>query len=179
MKTGKLVLYAVCVAALAFLVDLFTNLIQSSGFITPDSSLTFVTFIVWAAYFLFGATPKGAVSGFLGIFAGVVAGIAIFVLVGIYAGAGMNVSLLAIPLAVFTLVIFMLLLEKVPYFNNVAAVFLGTGTFFGLMGTPAIASAGYGMVLIGELLYAAIGLIAGWLTVQIRLAVDKPVKKEA
>ena len=179
MKTEKLVLYAVCVAALAFLVDLITNIIQSTGFITPDSSLTFVTFIVWAAYFLFGASPKGAVSGFLGIFAGVLAAIAIYVLVGIFAGVGMNVGLLAIPLAVFTLVIFMLLLEKAPYFNNVAAVFLGTGVFFGLMGTPAIAEAGYGMVLVGEMVYAAIGLFAGWLTIQIRQAVDKPVKKVA
>jgi len=91
----------------------------------------------------------------------------------------MNVGLLAIPLAVFTLVIFMLLLEKAPYFNNVAAVFLGTGVFFGLMGTPAIAEAGYGMVLVGEMVYAAIGLIAGWLTIQIRVAIDKPAKEVA
>lgn len=179
MKTEKLVLYAVCVAALAFIVDLIANVIQSAGFVTPDASLTFVTFIVWAAYFLFGASPKGAVSGFLGIFAGVLAAIAIYVLVGIFAGAGMNVGLLAIPLAVFTLVTFMLLLEKAPYFNNVAAVFLGTGVFFGLMGTPAISEAGYGMVMVGEMVYAAIGLIAGWLTIQIRVAIDKPVKKEA
>lgn len=179
MKTEKLVLYAVCVAVLAFLVDLLTNVIQSTGFITPDASLTFVTFIVWAAFFLFGASIKGAVSGFLGIFAGVVAAIAIYVMVGKYAGAGMNVGLLAIPLAVFTLVIFMLLLEKAPYFNNIAAVFLGTGVFFGLMGTPAIAEAGYGMVLVGEMVYAAFGLIAGWLTIQIRQAIEKPAKAEA
>jgi hypothetical protein len=179
MKTEKLVLYALCVAVLAFFVDLITNVIQSTGFVTADASLTFVTFIVWASYFLFGATPKGAVSGFLGIFAGAIAAILIFVLVGVYAGTGMNVGLLAIPLAVFTLVIFMLCLEKAPYFNNVAAVFLGTGIYFGLMGTPAIAEAGYGIVMVGELVYAAIGLTAGWLTILIRTAVDKPDKKTA
>lgn len=179
MKTEKLVIYAVLVAALAFIVDLFTNVIQSTGFVTPDASLTFVTFIVWAAYFLFGASPKGAVSGFLGIFAGILAAIAMFVLVGKFAGAGMDVGLLAIPLAVFILVIFMLLLEKAPYFNNVAAVFLGTGVYFGLMGTPAIAATGYWTVMAGELVYAAIGLVAGWLTILIRVAVDKPAKESA
>jgi hypothetical protein len=73
----------------------------------------------------------------------------------------------------------MLLLEKAPYFNNVAAVFLGTGVYFGLMGTPAIAATGYWVVMAGELVYAAIGLAAGWLTILIRVAVDKPAKEAA
>lgn len=85
--------------------------------------------------------------------------------------------MIAIPLAVFILVIFMLLCEKVPYFNNIAAIFLGTGMFFGLMGTPAIGSIGYATVAFGELLYAAIGFAAGWLTIAIRNAIENSESK--
>jgi len=168
-----MILYALAIAVLAGLVDLVTNLIQASGFVTASASLTFVTFIVWASYFLLGANPKSAVSGFLGIFAGILAAIGMFVLTGVFAGAGMAVGLIAIPLAVFVLVIFMILLEKAPYFNNVAAVFLGTGIFFGLMGTSEIGATGFATVAFGQLVYALIGLIAGWLTVQIRVAIEK------
>ncbi len=173
MKTGKLVVYAVIVAALAGIVTLITDVMQAAGIITTDASLTFITFICWATYFVFGANLKGAWSAFLGFIVGIVAAILMFVLAGQFAGMGMNVGLVAIPLAVFILVIFMLLAEKLPYFNNVAAIFLGTGMFFGLMGTPAIGATGYGTVFLGELIYAAIGFAAGWLTVWIRGAVER------
>lgn len=173
MKFGKLFFYAVCVSVLAGFVDLFTNLLQGAGIIANDASLTFITFICWASYFLFGANLKGAWSAFLGFIVGIVAAILMFVFVGVFAGAGLNVSIIAIPFAVFILVIFMLLCEKAPYFNNVAAIFLGTGMFFGLMGTPAIGAKGYLTVAFGELLYAAIGFAAGWLTIAIRVAIEK------
>ncbi len=172
MKFDKLFFYAVCVSALAGLVDLFTNLLQGAGIITTDASLTFITFICWASYFLFGANLKGAWNAFLGFIVGIIAAILMFVFVGIFAGAGLNVSIIAIPLAVFILVIFMLLCEKVPYFNNIAAIFLGTGMFFGLMGTPAVGVKGYITVAFGELLYAAIGFAAGWITIAIRIAIE-------
>jgi hypothetical protein len=177
MKFGKLFIYAVCVSLLAAVVDLVTNLLQGSGIIATDASLTFISFICWATYFLFGANLKGAWSAFLGIIVGIIAAILMFVLVNVFAAAGLNVSLIAIPLAVFILVIFMLLCEKLPYFNNIAAIFLGTGMFFGLMGTPAVAAKGYATVAFGELLYAAIGFAAGWITIQIRVAIENSAKK--
>lgn len=177
MKFGKLFFYAICVSILAGVVDLVTNLMQGSGIIATGASLTFITFICWAAYFLFGANLKGAWSAFLGLIVGIIAAKLMFVLVGVFADAGLNVSLIAIPLAVFILVVFMLLCEKVPYFNNVAAIFLGTGMFFGLMGIPTIASQGFTTVAFGELLYAAIGFAAGWLTIAIRVAIEKNESK--
>lgn len=177
MKFGKLFFYAVCIAAVAFVVDLFTNVLQSAGFIATDASLTFITFICWAAYFVIGANVNSAIKGLFGFLAGIIAAVCMFELVGVFAGAGMSVGMLAIPLAVFILVIGMLLLEKVPMFNMIAAVFMGTGMFFGLMGTPAIAAKGYFMVGLGELVYAAIGFAAGWLTVYIRVAIEKSANK--
>ncbi len=173
MKMGKMLLYAVAIALLAAVVTLITDVLQGAGIITTAGSLTFITFISWASYFVFGANLKGAWSAFLGIIVGIVAAILMFVLVTQFAGQGMNVGIVAIPLAVFILVIFMLLCEKVPYFNNVAAIFLGTGMFFGLMGTPEIGAKGYTLVFLGELLYVAIGFAAGWLTVAIRVAFEK------
>jgi hypothetical protein len=177
MKFGKLFIYAVLVSVLAGIVDLITNLLQGSGIITTEASLTFISFICWASYFVFGANIKGAWSAFLGFIVGIIAAILMFVLTNVFAASGLNVSLVAIPLAVFILVIFMLLCEKLPYFNNIAAIFLGTGMFFGLMGIPAVAAKGYMTVAFGELLYAAIGFAAGWITIQIRVAVENSAKE--
>ena len=173
MKLKNLIPYAICVALLAAIVDLVTNLIQGTGFVTSSASLTFITFIAWASYFVVGANPKDAGRCFLGYLAGIISAILMFLLVTVFSGNGMNAALLAIPLAVFIVAIFMCLLEKVPGFNLVAAVFMGTGMYFGLMGIPDVAAQGYIMVGIGMLVYALIGLLAGWLTVQIRVAFEK------
>lgn len=173
VKFKNLLLYAVCVGLMAGFVVLITNLLQSLGIVTNDGSLTFITFACWASYFLFGANIKGAVSAFLGFIVGIIGSIIIFTLAGIFAGYGMNASLIAIPIAVSTVVLFMVLCEKVPYFNNVAAIFLGTSLFFALMGTPAIGSEGYGIAAFGLLLYATIGFASGWITVLIRVVLEK------
>lgn len=176
MKIGKLILYSVAVAVLAGVVVLITDLLQMAGFVAGSASMTFITFICWASYFLVGATPKAAGKAFLGFFAGIVAAILMFLLVTAFAG-GMDVLLLAIPLAVVVVVPFMCLLEKAGPFNNVAAVFAGTGMFFALMGVPDIAATGYIMVGIGQLVYALIGLAAGWATILIRVAIEKSASK--
>jgi hypothetical protein len=179
MKTGKLILYAVIVAVLAGVVVLVTDLIQMTGFVTGKASLTFITFICWASYFLVGGTPKAAGKAFLGFIVGIVSAILMFLLVTAFAGGGMDVLILAIPLAVVIIVPFMCLAEKAGPFNNVAAVFAGTGMFFGLMGIPDIAATGYIMVGLGQLVYAFIGLLAGFITVAIRVAIEKSGSKSA
>ena len=174
MKFGRLFLYVVCLSLLAGIVTLITNLLQGAGIVATGASLTFITFICWASYFLFGATIKGGVSAVCGFIVGIAGAILIFELIGVFAGWGMDVSFLAIPAAVFIVVLIMALFEKVPYFNNIPAIFLGTGMFFGLMGgIPALAEKGYLVVAAGELLYAALGFAAGWLSVIIRGAFEK------
>lgn len=173
MGTTRLLIYAILIAVLAGIVDLATNLLQVSGFVSGTTSLTFVTFICWAAYFLFGASPKGALSAFLGFIIGIVSAIAMQVVAGNLISRGMEWSTLGVPLAVFIVVIFMVLFEKVPFFNNVAAIFLGTGLFFGLSSIPDIAAKGFTAMATGELVYALIGFTAGWLTIMIRINVEK------
>lgn len=177
MKFGKLFFYAVVIGVLAGIVDLITNILQGAGIVATDASLTFVSFIFWAAYFLFGANPKAAGKAYLGVIAGIVCAIIIFALVGPLAGLGLSISIIAIPLAVTIGVLLMCLCEALPPFSNVAAVFLGAGTFFGIFGTPALGVKGYLLAGVGELIYVAIGFIAGWLTVQIRVAIENSEKK--
>lgn len=179
MKFGKLFTYAVIIGVLAGFVDLLTNILQGAGIVATDGSLTFVTFIFWASYFLFGANPKAAGKAFMGAAAGIVCAIIIFALVGPLASMGLSVPMVAIPVAVVVGVILMCLCEAVPPISNVAAVFLGAGTFFGIFGTPAFGAKGYLMAGLGELIYVAIGFVAGWLTVQVRVAIEKSGAKEA
>lgn len=180
MKFGRLFLYVICLSLLAAVVALITDLLQGAGIIATGASLTFITFICWAAYFLFGASIKGGVSAICGFIVGIAGAILIFELIGVFAGWGMDVSALAIPAAVFVVVVIMALFEKVPHFDNIPAIFLGTGMFFGLMGgIPALAEKGYVVVAGGELLYALIGFAAGWLSVIIRVAFEKGSKTEA
>lgn len=174
MKFGRLFLYVVCLSLLAAIVTLITNLLQGAGIIATGASLTFISFICWASYFLFGASIKGGISAICGFIVGIAGAILIFELIGVFAGWGMDVSALAIPGAVFVVVVIMALFEKIQYFDNIPAIFLGTGMYFGLMGgMPPLAEKGYLVVAAGLLLYALLGFAAGWLSVLIRGAFEK------
>jgi hypothetical protein len=75
----------------------------------------------------------------------------------------------------------MMMCEKVTIFNNVAAVFVGTGIFFSLSAAGAFADfnlAQYALVGATELLYTLIGFVAGWLTIQFNIWVSKMGEKD-
>lgn len=162
----KLLLYSIATAVLAGVVTLITDILQNLGFISNSTGLTFVTFACWATYFLYGGTAKAAVQGWTSMIVGIISAVIIYVLTGIFAGMGWNVGYIALPVAVFVGVIIMCMSEKLPYGNNVAAIFMGAALYFAIMETAA-AETGYLMVAIGELVYGAIGLLAGYLTIVI------------
>ena len=68
---------------------------------------------------------------------GVICAIVIYVCTGAFIGMGMDFAYVALPLAVVVGVVLMCLCEKIPKANNVAAVFVGAGLFFGTMQTCA------------------------------------------
>jgi hypothetical protein len=173
MKFGKYLIYAVLTAILSVFVVILTDFLQNIGFIASGASLTFVTFCSWAAYFLLGANPKAAIAGWLSMILGTIGAIIIYVVATMLGGTGMNFPYLALPLGVGVGVVIMILFGRLPAANNVAAIFLGAGLFFGTMGAPDAASKGYILVAVGELIYAAIGLAAGYLTILISNAVAK------
>lgn len=152
------------VGFLAGFIMLVTNIMQGIGFITSESSLTFVTFIAWSCYFFSGCTPKDAVISWASFAVGIICAVIIFVCTDIFADLGLNVFYIALPLAVVVGVIFMDFGEKLPIGNRVSAIYLGAATYFGMMGIPAVAAKGFLMVGIAEMVYAALGFLSGYLT---------------
>ena len=172
MTGKKMFCYALLTAVLAGVVTLITW--QMNGW--PCSALgqpvTYISFISWAAYFLFGANVKNAINAFCSMTAGVIAAILMFVL-SITFGF---VPWWAVPAAVVILVIFMMYADKVKPINNVAAVFMGTGLYFSLSAAGAFTDfsiAQYVLVGLTELLYIFIGFAAGWLTIQFNIMCSK------
>jgi len=163
----KLFVSSIIIGILAGFIMLITNFLQSSGFISNDASLTFVTFIAWSCYFFSGGTPKDAVISWLSFVVGIICAIIIFICSDLFSFTGMNTAYIALPLAVVVGVILMCLAERLPFGNRVPSVYLGAATFFGLMGIPAVSEKGFLIVGIGELVYAIFGLVAGYLTVTI------------
>lgn len=168
----KLIIYSVLVGILAGVITLVTDVLQVNGFISSDTGLTFITFACWATYFLYGANPKGAVQGWTSMIVGIICAIIIYLLTDVLAGQGLNVAYIALPVAVIVGVILMCVGEKLPFGNNVAAMFVGAALYFATMGTPAAAK-GYAWVAVGELVYGALGLFSGYLTIQISEKVRK------
>ena len=75
------------------------QVLQTYGFISSDAGLTFVTFACWASYFLYGATPKGALQGWASMIVGIISAIIIYVLTDVLAGQGLNVAYIALPVS--------------------------------------------------------------------------------
>ena len=171
MTGKKMFLYALLTAILAGVVTLITW--QMNGWPSAAGKpLTYISFITWAAYFLFGANVKGATNAFLSIIAGIIAAILMFVL-SITFGF---VPWWAVPLAVVILVIVMMYAEKVKPINNVAAVFMGTGIYFSLSAAGAFSTFSvqeYAIVGLTELIYVFIGFAAGWVTIQFNIMCSK------
>ncbi len=165
MTMKKQLLYAILTAILAGVVTYVTQ--AMSGWPIPacaGNGLTYICFICWACYFVCGCNVKGAINWFLSMAAGVVAGILMFVLTFAFQGA--MGYLLAVSVAVVILVIFMMFYDRVKLSG--AGVFVGTGLFFSLNAAGALTTftvSDYLLVGGTELLYAAIGLVAGWLTI--------------
>jgi len=95
----------------------------------PPFLLTWITFQAWAMYFLAGCTLQGGVKVMCGYLGGAVASMAIIQLAGLLSPLGQ----MALPVAVFFVVIFVISAERVPWFDFVPSWFVGAGVFFGLM----------------------------------------------
>ena len=142
--------------------------------------LTFVAFQSWAMYFMAGCTIKDGIRVLLGYAGGAAASIAIIELIGLFTGSmGMNTQI-AVPLAVFIMVIPVIWAERVPMFDFVPAWFVGAGIYF------AVANGGGGVHPEGHLAMAAAvlascawGLVYGWMTVVLRGRYEASLKKKS
>jgi len=172
MTGKKMFCYALLTAVLAGVVTLITWQMNGWPCAALGQPVTYISFISWAAYFLFGANIKGAINAFCSMIPGIIAAILMFVL-SIAFGF---VPWWAVPLAVVIVVIPMMYVDKVKIINNVAAEFMGTGLYFSLSAAGAFTGftvGQYALVGITELLYVAIGFAAGWVTIQFNIMCSK------
>ena len=146
--------------------------------VSPAGDAMWVSFQAWAVYFLAGCTPSGGVKAWIGYLTGIIASVAIIKLMGapgisgLPPVGGMN---LAMALAVFIVVVPAIMTENLK--NMVPALFIGSGAFFASLGHAALADAlkkanaaecqntTFLFAAQAELVYCAIGLCFGYITV--------------
>ena len=148
--------------------------------------LTFIAFQAWAMYFMAGCTIKDGIRVLLGYAGGVGASVAIMELIGWLTGGpiGMNAQI-AIPLAVFIMVIPVIWAERVPMFDFVPAWFVGAGIYFavaeggGADKLNALSLEGHLAMAAAVLASCAWGLVYGWMTVLLRGKYEASLKKKS
>jgi hypothetical protein len=169
MKFNKFIIIPIMVAFLAFTIQIVDQLLF--GLVPPSGNVGFgwIAFQAWAVYFLAGCDVKGGIRGFLGYVSGIIASIMIMEMGAALSGLGF----MAFPVAVFVVVIPAICLERVPWFDFVPALFVGAGVFFGFM--SYVPNATYAAATVTELVYCAIGLFYGYVTIMLRTKYEASV----
>ena len=173
LKNSQLAVVSCGLALQAFI------LILLNGFIPQwaGTDAIWIAFQAWAVYFLAGCTLIGGIRAFIGYATGIAASIAIIELMGapgissLPQVEGMNLAMAA---AVFIVVVPAIMTEKLK--NMVPALFIGSGAFFGLSGL--MDGAGHLAVARAELVYCAVGLLFGFITVFWRSKYEASLSKE-
>ena len=172
MNFKKFIVIPVFIAILAASFIVIDQLLNPLMPISDKGGFGWVTFQAWAMYFLAGCTLKGGLRTFLGYVMGILAAISIIYLVGIFGSTGFW----ALPLAVLVVVIPMCSVERAPsLFDFVPALFVSSAVFFAFgklyPGATMTSSA------ITILVYCAIGMIYGIVTVFLRTAYENKTVK--
>ena len=162
MKFSQFIFIPVIVAFLAFTIQILDQLVAPFMPIVGNIGFGWIAFIAWAVYFMAGCSIEGAKKSFFGYIAGIIASIAIME----FGSALSFLGTMAFPVAIFFIVIPCICLEKVPLFDFVPALFVGAGTFFGIM--SYVGGATYVTATVTELIYCVIGLVYGLVTVTLR-----------
>ncbi len=175
MSFGKYIVIPVFIAMQAFTMMVIAPYVPLNGAVAGGGLLIWVSFQAWAVYFLAGCTPKMGVKALIGYGGGIVASVAIFELGNLFAAMNVGENPWGLYLAVFLVVIPVISMEKVPWFDFVPAYFIGAGVFFGLMThaqQPAGADMGtyawYGTLAVAEMVACTVGLIYGAISVCFR-----------
>jgi hypothetical protein len=148
-------------AFLAFVIVIIDQLLKGSmpEPINPSGG-TYLAFVAWAVYFFAGCTLKGGIRSLIGYVVGIGFSVIIVKLGGLFA----SMPFLATPLAVLIVVFLVLYLEKVPWVDLIPAMFVASGTYFGMITyvMPGDLAGAAGV----ELVYSFIGLLFGWITIE-------------
>lgn len=194
MSFGKFIVIPILLGVQAAILMLIAPYIPgSTALVGGPGLLVFVTFQAWAVYFAAGCTPKNGLKVFLAYLSGILASMAIMVIGDSLAGA--IGGYFSYALAVFIIVIPAISLERVPMFDFIPGLFIGSGMFFAIMtlgGTATIDAngelvrdaikhdmAGFMSVAVPELIGCAMGQVFGFITVLWRGKYEAAVKGDA
>jgi len=90
---------------------------------------TWVMFIAWVSFYLFGRTIKSSLSALLQIVLGIIMGACIQIIEGLTSGTAGQLSF---PIAVFLFIGSLAYISRIKAFRNIPAWFLGLIVFFGI-----------------------------------------------
>lgn len=196
MSFGKFIIIPILLGVQAAILMLIGKYIPgSTAAVGGPGLLIFVTFQAWAVYFAAGCTPKNGVKVVLAYASGIAASIAIFLMGDAMApmlgSADAPNYYMSYALAVFIIVIPAISLERVPMFDFIPGLFIGSGMFFAIMtlgGTVGLNAAGeaakigiahdmagFMSAAVPELIACTVGQIFGFITVLWRGAYEKAV----
>ena len=173
MDFKKFIVIPVFIAVLAAAFIVLDQVISPYMPIADNKGFGWVTFQAWAMYFLAGCTVKGGARTFLGYVLGILSAVIIIKLAGALGSTGFW----AVPLAVLVMVIPMCSMERAhSLIDFVPAIFVSSAVYFAFTQiyppTTTITS-----MAVTILIYCAIGMILGNITIQIRTAYEKMVAK--
>lgn len=172
MDFKKFIVIPVFIGFLACTFVAIDQLISPLLPIAANKGFGWVTFQAWAMYFMAGCTIKGGMRTFLGYVMGIISAVVIIKLAGLLG----NTGFWAVPLAVFIVVIPMCSMERAhSLLDFVPALFVSSAVFFAFMNYIPNATMGSSALVI--LLYCAIGMIYGIVTVELRGMYEKMVLK--
>jgi hypothetical protein len=173
MDFKKFIVIPVFIAFLAAAFIVLDQVISPYMPIADNKGFGWVTFQAWAMYFLAGCTVKGGARTFLGYALGILSAVIIIKLAGVLGSTGFW----AVPLAVLVMVIPMCSMERAhSLIDFVPAIFVSSAVYFAFTQiyppTTTITS-----MAVTILVYCAIGMILGYITIRLRAAYEKMVAK--
>jgi len=173
MDFKKFIVIPVFIAFLAAAFIVIDQLISPYMPIEANKGFGWVTFQAWAMYFMAGCTVKGGARTFLGYVLGVLSAILIIALAGLFSSTGFWM----VPLAVLVMVIPMCSMERAhSLIDFVPAIFVSSAVYFAFTQIYPATTTRLSMA-ITILVYCAIGMILGYVTVSLRTAYEKKVTK--
>ena len=171
MSLKKFVVIPLIIAVLAFTIQIVDQLLSPLMQPIPNKGFCWIAFQAWAVYFFAGANLKGGLQAILGYAVGIVAAILLMELAVVINWLGF----FTFPAAVAVVACCLIFFEKAPWWLSlVPAMFIGAGAFFAFM--TYIDGATYVNAAITEIVYCAIGLAYGFVTIVLRAAYEKRMK---
>lgn len=171
MSLKQFAVIPIIIGVLAFGIQVLDQLL--APYMPPAGNVGFswICFQSWAVYFFSGCTVKGGVKAFISYGVGMVASIAIITMGGAMIPA---IGFFAVPLAVGLIACAAIFLERNEWTSCIPALFIGAGAFFAFMNY--VPGATFANATLTIMVYCFIGLLFGFITIQLRSGYEKKVK---